>query len=295
MKLIDAQHISHSYNGKDLVLDDICLTIRRGEFLSILGASGSGKTTLLSVLGGIERPTSGKVFVDGEDICAANESRRAVLRRTKIGFVFQFFNLAPYLTVEQNILVPILLGGKGKKSVAERLDKLLSVIGLEDRRNSLPGKLSGGEQQRVAIARGLICGPDAILLDAPCSSERHVIQSAQHLAMWSPSRPKRLAIEQYSLLASAFMALRKGGHLLYSTCSVNPQEDEAVVAKLFTRQNGLVEEIMLDDPRAEKREHGCIIMPDSSGGLGPLYYCLLRKICNHGHSRNHKMPELQQG
>ncbi len=167
MKLIDAQHISHSYNGKDLVLDDICLTIRRGEFLSILGASGSGKTTLLSVLGGIERPTSGKVFVDGEDICAANESRRAVLRRTKIGFVFQFFNLAPYLTVEQNILVPMLLGGKGKKSVAERLDKLLSVIGLEDRRNSLPGKLSGGEQQRVAIARGLICGPDAILLDEP--------------------------------------------------------------------------------------------------------------------------------
>ncbi|MBO8443371.1 MAG: RsmB/NOP family class I SAM-dependent RNA methyltransferase [Spirochaetes bacterium] len=119
---------------------------------------------------------------------------------------------------------------------------------------------------------------DAILLDAPCSSERHVIQSAQHLAMWSPSRPKRLAIEQYSLLASAFMALRKGGHLLYSTCSVNPQEDEAVVAKLFTRQHGLVEEIMLDNPRAEKREHGYIIMPDSSGGLGPLYYCLLRKI-----------------
>ena len=123
---------------------------------------------------------------------------------------------------------------------------------------------------------------DAILLDAPCSSERHVIQSEEHLAMWSPSRPRRLAIEQYSLLASAFMALRPGGHILYSTCSVNPAEDEAVVEKLFKRKRGLVEEVVLEEEKAERRSHGCIIMPDSASGLGPLYFCLLRKSesCN---------------
>lgn len=119
------------------------------------------------MLGGIERPTEGHVFVDGEDITECGERRRAVLRRSKIGFVFQFFNLAPYLTVEQNILVPVLLGGKGKKSVGKDLDALLELVGLADKRSSLPGKLSGGEQQRVAIARGLIPRPEIILLDEP--------------------------------------------------------------------------------------------------------------------------------
>ena len=143
------------------------LSVENGEFLSILGASGSGKTTLLSILGGIERPTGGQVLVDGENIAAASEKRRAILRRTKIGFVFQFFNLAPYLNVEQNILVPVLLNGKGKRSVEKELDDLLSFVGLSDKRTAMPGKLSGGEQQRVAIARGLIFRPEIILLDEP--------------------------------------------------------------------------------------------------------------------------------
>ncbi|MEE0842335.1 MAG: ATP-binding cassette domain-containing protein [Christensenellales bacterium] len=159
MGIIEAKGIFHSYNGKDTVLNGVDLSVEKGEFLSVLGASGSGKTTLLSVLGGIERPTEGHVFVDGEDITECGERRRAVLRRSKIGFVFQFFNLAPYLTVEQNILVPVLLGGKGKKSVGKDLDALLELVGLADKRSSLPGKLSGGEQQRVAIARGLISRP----------------------------------------------------------------------------------------------------------------------------------------
>lgn len=167
MGIIEAKGIFHSYNGKDTVLNGIDLSVEKGEFLSVLGASGSGKTTLLSVLGGIERPTEGHVFVDGEDITECGERRRAVLRRSKIGFVFQFFNLAPYLTVEQNILVPVLLGGKGKKSVGKDLDALLELVGLADKRSSLPGKLSGGEQQRVAIARGLISRPEIILLDEP--------------------------------------------------------------------------------------------------------------------------------
>lgn len=167
MTAIHAVGITHTYNGKDIILNGIDLDVEKGEFLSILGASGSGKTTLLSVIGGIETPTSGHVYIDGEDIAAAKEKRRAILRRTKIGFVFQFFNLAPYLNVEQNILVPVLLNGKGKKSVEKELDALLSFVGLEDKRTAMPGKLSGGEQQRVAIARGLIFHPDIILLDEP--------------------------------------------------------------------------------------------------------------------------------
>ena len=166
MPVIQARGVTHTYNGRDIILN-VDLDVERGEFLSILGASGSGKTTLLSILGGIETPTSGEVLVDGENIAAAKEKRRAVLRRTKIGFVFQFFNLAPYLNVEQNILVPVLLNGKGKRSVEKELDDLLSFVGLSDKRTAMPGKLSGGEQQRVAIARGLIFRPEIILLDEP--------------------------------------------------------------------------------------------------------------------------------
>ncbi len=167
MAVIEAKRIYHTYNGKDIILNGIDVTVDKGEFVSVLGASGSGKTTLLSILGGIERPSSGEVLVDGEDIAACGERRRAILRRTKIGFVFQFFNLAPYLTAEQNILVPVLLSGKGKREMKKDLDALLSFVGLTDKRSSLPGKLSGGEQQRVAIARGLIFRPEIILLDEP--------------------------------------------------------------------------------------------------------------------------------
>lgn len=167
MAVIEAKRIYHTYNGKDMILNGIDVTVDKGEFVSVLVASGSGKTTLLSILGGIERPSSGEVLVDGEDIAACGERRRAILRRTKIGFVFQFFNLAPYLTAEQNILVPVLLSGKGKREMKKDLDALLSFVGLADKRSSLPGKLSGGEQQRVAIARGLIFRPEIILLDEP--------------------------------------------------------------------------------------------------------------------------------
>lgn len=167
MAIIQASGVTHTYNGHDIILDNVDLSVENGEFLSILGASGSGKTTLLSILGGIERPTGGQVLVDGENIATASEKRRAILRRTKIGFVFQFFNLAPYLNVEQNILVPVLLNGKGKRSVEKELDDLLSFVGLSDKRTAMPGKLSGGEQQRVAIARGLIFRPEIILLDEP--------------------------------------------------------------------------------------------------------------------------------
>ena len=167
MALIEARGVGHTYNGAVKVLDRVDLSVERGEFVSVLGASGSGKTTLLSILGGIERPTEGSVLLDGADITRMKEKQLAVLRRTKLGFVFQFFNLAPYLTAEQNILVPVYLAGKTRKSVLSRLDGLLDFMGIADRRHALPSQMSGGEQQRAAIARALIFKPEIIFLDEP--------------------------------------------------------------------------------------------------------------------------------
>ena len=167
MALIEAHGVSHTYNGANNVLDGVDLTVERGEFVSVLGASGSGKTTLISILGGIERPSSGSVFLDGAEITRMKERQLAVLRRTKLGFVFQFFNLAPYLTAEQNILVPVYLAGKKKKSVLSRLDYLVDFMGISHRRDALPAEMSGGEQQRTAIARALIYEPEILFLDEP--------------------------------------------------------------------------------------------------------------------------------
>ncbi|MGI6213233.1 MAG: ABC transporter ATP-binding protein [Christensenellales bacterium] len=156
--------------GKDtrrMVLKGVSLDIQKGDFVSIMGASGSGKSTLLTIMGGIDRPTAGEVYF--QDRCISNlpESQLAVLRRTKIGFVFQFFNLAPYLSVEENILLPIILDGKKVRDYAGKAAELMKYLGIAEYKNSLPGKLSGGEQQRVAIAKGLISDPDVILLDEP--------------------------------------------------------------------------------------------------------------------------------
>lgn len=167
MALIEARGVSHTYNGANNVLDGVDLTVERGEFVSVLGASGSGKTTLISILGGIERPSSGSVFLDGAEITRMKERQLAVLRRTKLGFVFQFFNLAPYLTAEQNILVPVYLAGRKKKSVLSRLDYLVDFMGISHRRDALPAEMSGGEQQRTAIARALIYEPEILFLDEP--------------------------------------------------------------------------------------------------------------------------------
>ncbi|MCR5732222.1 MAG: RsmB/NOP family class I SAM-dependent RNA methyltransferase [Sphaerochaetaceae bacterium] len=119
---------------------------------------------------------------------------------------------------------------------------------------------------------------DAILLDAPCSSERHVIKSEKHMAMWSVSRPKRLAIEQFALLAAALDAAKNGAYILYSTCSINAEEDEKVIEKLLNRREGLVEVVQISLEEAEERPYGLIILPDRSDNLGPLYCCLLRKL-----------------
>ena len=153
--------------GENRVLNGVDLDIEKGDFVSIVGSSGSGKSTLLTILGGIDKPTSGAVYLDGENISCMSEKQLAVLRRTKVGFVFQFFNLAPYLTVEENVLLPIMLGGKITAEHRRKASELMDYLGISGYKDKLPSKISGGEQQRVAIARGLIFDPEVILLDEP--------------------------------------------------------------------------------------------------------------------------------
>ena len=149
------------------VLKDVTFEIEKGEFVSLMGASGSGKSTLLYLIGGLDKPTSGKVFINDKDINTLKEKDMAKLRRKDIGFVFQFYNLVQNLTVEENIMLPVVMDGKNEKDYKDRLDKILKIIGLNDKRKNLPNELSGGQQQRVSIARAMILSPNIILADEP--------------------------------------------------------------------------------------------------------------------------------
>lgn len=184
--ILSVRSVTKAFVNNVLVLDNVDLDIEEGSFVSIIGASGSGKSTLLSIIGGMDKPTSGSVLFMGDDITKYNEKKLAELRRTSIGFVFQFFNLAPYLTVEENILLPVILSGKREKDYKEKLDNLLKYLNISEYRNKMPNKLSGGEQQRVAIARGLIFDPKMILLDEPTGnldskSARDIMELLKHI------------------------------------------------------------------------------------------------------------------
>ncbi len=146
-------------------LDGVSFSVHKGEFVAVIGASGSGKSTLLHLLGGVDRPTSGKVFVGGVDVYAQNEDELAVFRRRKVGLIYQFYNLIPVLTVEENITLPVLMDGR--KVNKDRLKNLLRILKMEKRRNHLPGQLSGGQQQRVSIGRALMNAPAVVLADEP--------------------------------------------------------------------------------------------------------------------------------
>ena len=154
-------------SGENLVnaVDDVSFSVEKGEFLAIVGASGSGKSTLLHLIGGVDRPTSGKIFVDGNDISKMNDDKLAVFRRRQVGIVYQFYNLIPILTVEENITLPCDLDGRGVDR--ERLEMILDSFGLRARRKHLPNQLSGGQQQRTSIARALINNPSLVLADEP--------------------------------------------------------------------------------------------------------------------------------
>lgn len=149
------------------VLKDISLQVMRGEFVSIMGPSGSGKSTLLYILGGLDNPTSGHVLLGGMDISHFGDEKMSRIRRQKIGFVFQFYNLIPNLSAEENIMLPLLLDGKKMGCCQNQLNQILEVVGLSDRRRHTPRELSGGQQQRVAIARALIGKPEILFADEP--------------------------------------------------------------------------------------------------------------------------------
>ena len=170
MKAIEVNGLTKSFvAGKEEtnVLKELNFSVDKGEFVSIMGPSGSGKSTLLYLLGGLDKPTSGTIILEGQDLSKVKKKEMSKLRRSKIGFVFQFYNLVQNLNVEDNIMLPIILDGKKPKKYEEKLAEILDVIGLSDKRKSTPRELSGGQQQRVAIARALISEPDIIFLDEP--------------------------------------------------------------------------------------------------------------------------------
>lgn len=154
-------------NSKTRVLKNISLKVAQGEFVSIMGPSGSGKSTLLYILGGLDVPTSGSVFMDGMDISKFDDEKMSRIRRQNIGFVFQFYNLIPNLNVEENIMLPLLLDEKKMRDYKKPLKDILEVVGLSDKRKHTPRELSGGQQQRVAIARALIGNPGILFADEP--------------------------------------------------------------------------------------------------------------------------------
>ncbi len=170
MNAIEVKGLNRSFvNGKQTteVLKNINLTVKKGEFVSIMGPSGSGKSTLLYLLGGLDQPTEGSVSVNDQDLSSLSDKKLCNMRNHTIGFVFQFYNLVPNLNVEDNIALPIMLAGKKKSAYKERIDEVLELIGMSDKRKLTPRELSGGQQQRVAIARALVFDPDILFLDEP--------------------------------------------------------------------------------------------------------------------------------
>ncbi|MBR6349244.1 MAG: ABC transporter ATP-binding protein [Lachnospiraceae bacterium] len=168
MEILKVENLTKIYgSGENIVkaLDDVSFTVEKGEFLAIIGPSGSGKSTLLHILGGVDTPTSGKVWMNGQDVYAQNEDQLAIFRRRQVGLIYQFYNLIPVLNVVENITLPVLLDGREVNQ--ERLSELLTTLNLTDREQNLPNQLSGGQQQRVSIGRALMNAPAVVLADEP--------------------------------------------------------------------------------------------------------------------------------
>lgn len=168
MEILRVENLTKVYGegmNKVIALDNISFSVNKGEFVSIVGASGSGKSTLLHLLGGVDKPTSGTVYVDGKDIYKLNDDNLAIFRRRQVGLIYQFYNLIPILNVEENITLPLDLDGKAADP--RDVDNLLKILGMTKRKTHLPNELSGGQQQRVSIGRALITRPAIVLADEP--------------------------------------------------------------------------------------------------------------------------------
>jgi putative ABC transport system ATP-binding protein len=168
MEILKIEHLSKIYGSGEMAvraLDDVSFSVKKGEFVAIIGPSGSGKSTLLHLIGGVDRPTDGKVWIDNTDIYRLNETQLAIFRRRQIGLIYQFYNLIPVLTVEENITLPLLLDGH--KVDRNHFNNIVSALNLQNRLGHLPNQLSGGQQQRVSIGRALISNPSIVLADEP--------------------------------------------------------------------------------------------------------------------------------
>ena len=168
MEILKVENLTKIY-GKDMAkvtaLDNVSFSVEKGEFVAIVGASGSGKSTLLHIIGGVDRPTSGKVYIDGKDIFRFNDDKLAIFRRRQVGLIYQFYNLIPILNVEENITLPLALDNREVDK--HKLDEMIKLLGLENRKTHLPNELSGGQQQRTSIGRALITNPSIILAYEP--------------------------------------------------------------------------------------------------------------------------------
>ena len=204
----------HSKQGETVALQNVNFSVHEGEFVAIIGPSGSGKSTLLHILGGVDRPTSGKVFVDGQDVYAQNEEKLAIFRRRQVGLIYQFYNLIPVLNVTENITLPVLMDGQ--KVNEDRLQELLQVLKLKGRETYLPNQLSGGQQQRVSIGRALMNAPAVVLADEPTGNlDRQNSREIMELLKLSNQKYKQTLIvithdESIALQADRIIALEDG-------------------------------------------------------------------------------------
>ncbi len=217
MEILRCENLTKIYgteNTEIRALDNVSFSVEKGEFVSIVGPSGSGKSTLLHILGGVDRPTSGKVFINGTDIHGLSEDKLAIFRRRQIGLIYQFYNLLPVLNVDENIALPHLLDGR--KLDKQRLDDIVERMGLADRRNNLPSQLSGGQQQRVSIGRALFNHPTIILADEPTGNlDRHTGAEIIHLLRESNRSQKQTLLlithdESIALQADRMLYIEDG-------------------------------------------------------------------------------------
>lgn len=217
MEILQVTHLNKSYGtgeGKVTALDDVSFSVQQGEFVAIMGPSGSGKSTLLHMLGGVDRPDSGKVLIDGCDIYEMDESALAIFRRRQIGLIYQFYNLIPVLNVEENITLPQLLDGQ--KVNQRQLQEIVEMLGLQNRMDHLPNQLSGGQQQRVSIGRALINKPALVLADEPTGNldSKNSAEIVELLKMFNKTYHQTLIVithdERIALQADRIIAIEDG-------------------------------------------------------------------------------------